>query len=244
MGVASGLVPANAIRLLLRRRESRRHRQDEGHSRRQGRGPRRDDKPRAAGSARLHHHDRGVPLLHEGEALAQGARGRGAGRNRARREAHQEGLRLEGRAAPLLRALGRARLDAGHDGHRPQPRAQRRDGARAREEVGQRAVRVGQLPALRRDVRRRGARHPLRPVRAGARSAARREGRDRARCRLTPEDRDGDEGSRARRAGTLPHGSVGPAPARDRRGASRASTRRARSTTARATASARTPAPA
>ena len=45
---------------------------------------------------------------------------------------------------PLLvsRALGRARLDAGHDGHDPQPRPQRRDRRGLAQLTGDRALRL------------------------------------------------------------------------------------------------------
>ena len=42
------------VRLFLRQRQGRRQPHDEGHARRQGRGPRRDDQRRAAGAGRLH----------------------------------------------------------------------------------------------------------------------------------------------------------------------------------------------
>ena len=47
------------VRLRLRRGQQG----PEGPARRQGRQPRRDDQPRAAGAARLHHHHRGLPGL-------------------------------------------------------------------------------------------------------------------------------------------------------------------------------------
>ena len=62
------------------------------------------------------------------------------------------------RPAARVGALGRAVLDAGDDGHRPQPRAQRRVGRRAREADRQRALRVRLLPPLRADVRQDRAR--------------------------------------------------------------------------------------
>ena len=75
------------------------------------------------------------------------------------------------RPAARLGALRRARLDARHDGHHPQPRPQRRDrrgpGARDR----RRALRLRLLPPLRRDVRRRRARpEGARPTRTTTRS--------------------------------------------------------------------------
>ena len=58
-----------------------------------------------------------------------------------------------------LLPLGRPRLDARHDGHGAQHRAERSDGRGPGQAVGQRAVRLGQLPPLRADVRRRRAGH-------------------------------------------------------------------------------------
>src|SRR5216110_592559 len=87
-------------------------------------------------------------------------------------------------AAPVarLRPLGRADVDAGHDGNGPQPRPQRHDGARARRVDQERPLRVGLLPAVHRDVRKRRARHQARDLRRRARrgeAAPRREERSR-----------------------------------------------------------------
>ena len=81
----------------------------------------------------LHHHHRGVHRLH-------GRRQRVPGRPRGRGSAHLAALEAaRGQAARRRRrtrcwsrcAVGRQVLDAGDDGHRPEPRAQRRVGARA-----------------------------------------------------------------------------------------------------------------
>ena len=71
------------------------------------------------------------------------------------------GKKLGDPADPLLvsRALRRQVLHARHDGHDPEPRAQRSNGGRAGREDRQRALRLGLLPPLHPDVRRRGARH-------------------------------------------------------------------------------------
>ena len=69
------------------------------------------------------------------------------------------------RSAARQRALGRARLDAGHDGHRPQPRPQRRHRRGAGQEVGLAALRLRLLSPLRADVRRRRARPQARVAR-------------------------------------------------------------------------------
>ena len=101
-----------------------------------------------------------------------------------------QALRRRRRPAARVGALGLARVDAGHDGHRPQPRASttpRRGLARAHR---QRALRLGLLPALRADVRQRRARRPERahsrtsspPVKAAPRRAARHRARCRRRC--------------------------------------------------------------
>ena len=80
------------------------------------------------------------------------------------------------RPAARVGALGRAVLDAGDDGHRPQPRAQRRVGRRAREADRQRALRVRLVPPLRADVRQDRARHRRRR-RSSTRSSELREER-------------------------------------------------------------------
>ena len=79
---------------------------------------------------------------------------------RWRRSARQTGHVFGDAANPLLAlgALGRARVDARHDGHRPQPRPQRRRGRDAREDVGRRALRLRQLSPLHPDVFERRAR--------------------------------------------------------------------------------------
>ena len=51
-------------------------------------------------------------------------------------------IRRPGQPAPGLGALRRPRLDARHDGHRPQPRAQRRRGRNAGENFGRRPFRL------------------------------------------------------------------------------------------------------
>ena len=64
----------------------------------------------------------------EGEAFPDSAARRGRRRHRADRGHHRQGLRRCSQSAAGLGALGRARVDAGHDGHGAQPRPQRRDG--------------------------------------------------------------------------------------------------------------------
>ncbi len=102
----------------------------------------------------------------------QGARRRHAQRGRADGEAGRREVRRPVEPAAGLGPLGRARLDARHDGHDPQPRPQRQDGRRPGREVGQRALRLRQLPPLHRHVRRRRARPQAREQR-GPRSVRR-----------------------------------------------------------------------
>ena len=68
---------------------------------------------------------------------------------------------------PLLVSVrsGAPRVDAGHDGHGPEPRPQRRDREGRRPRNRQRTLRLRQLPPLHPDVRRRRARGQPRPFR-------------------------------------------------------------------------------
>ena len=138
--------------------------------RRQGRGPRRDGQSRPAGAARLHHHDCGLhAVLRQQQALSRWpAR---AGRRRAARDRpyHRQGIRRRHKSAPGLGALGRARVDAGHDGHRAQSRPQRRDGRGAGAQVGRSTLRLRFLSSLHHDVFRRGARLRPPPLRGNPR---------------------------------------------------------------------------
>ena len=94
-------------------------------------------------------------------------------RHRGPREADRQEVRRSEEPAAGLGPLRRARLDARHDGHDPQPRAERPDRRGARDQDRQRALCVGLLPPLRPDVRRRRARRAEarrrgpRPVRDG-----------------------------------------------------------------------------
>ena len=142
-------------------------------ARRQGRQPRRDDQPRPAGAARLHDHHRGVQRLH--------GRRRHVPRRPAWTRSPPRSTALEGKmgkqlgdaADPLLVSVrsGAAVLDAGDDGHRPQPRPQRRLGRRPRAADRQPALRLRLVPPLRADVRQDRARRRRRQVRARARTS-------------------------------------------------------------------------
>ena len=94
--------------------------------------------------------------------------------------------------APRVGPVGGQVLDAGDDGHGPQPRAQRGDPARARHADRQRAVRLGRLPALHPDVR--ADRHG-RPRRAVRRGPGRGEGTRAARSRTPISTRPTSERS-------------------------------------------------
>ena len=88
--------------------------------------------------------------------------------------------------AARQRALGRQILDAGHDGHRPQSRPQRRNHRRFGRADRRRAIRLGCLPPLLADVRPHRARRRRRELRARVRrekGPARSRGRHRARRR-------------------------------------------------------------
>ena len=194
------------------RRPGRGQRRDEGSARRQGCGPRRDDDRRPSDPAGIHDHDRGVQrLLRSGRAAPRrplGRRPRGDARGRA---AVRQGLRRCPEPAPGLGPVGGEVLDARDDGHRPEPRPQRRDAAGPDRAHRQRALRLGRVSPLHRDVRadrhgrrrqtlrraargdeegpRRGCRHGpqgRRPGRARRRLQEDRQGRDRPRLSDRP----------------------------------------------------------
>ena len=149
---------------------------------------------------RLHHHHRGLQRLLQ---CRQGTPGRPLGRHprgrQGRREAVGQGLRRSEEPAPRLGPLRRQVLDAGHDGHRPQPRPQRDHPPGPHRHQRQRALRLGRLPPLHLDVR------PDRPGRPDARG----QGQGRLHRRVQPlrrgprsrqgEARQGRQGHRPQR---------------------------------------------
>ena len=142
---------ADALRLRLRRAGSRRPRA----ARRQGRRARGDDRARRSRSCRLHDHDRCLPRLHgRRQAGARGARRRGGHAHRRARGALGEALRRPVRPAARLCSLGRGDLDAGDDGHDPQPRPHRRRGRGPGGVDREPALRLRLVPAADPDVRR------------------------------------------------------------------------------------------
>ena len=118
------------VRLRLRRGEQG----AEVPARRQGREPRRDDessvcpcRPASRSPPR-----RATPTWPAATQLPAGPHGRGRGRPRGARDEDGQAARRRLRPAARLGALRCAVLDARDDGHRPQPRPQRRVGAGAR----------------------------------------------------------------------------------------------------------------
>ena len=188
-------------------------------ARRQG-GQRRGDDAAAGGRQgprRLHDHHRGLCGLHAGRRDTGGPR-RPAGRRAVRLggTGGQEAGRPRGPAAGL-RALRGARVDAGDARHRPEPRAQRRVGARPRRPHGEPALRLGLLPAVRADVLKRRQGRARGAHRGGDRdrqAGARRRRRHAARRRRAA-------GARRDVQGAVPRGDGGGVPAGPARAARR-----------------------
>ena len=200
----------------------------QGHARparRQGR-QRGGDDPRAGrrpGAGGLHDHDRGVRRVHEVRRPGVPGRPRGGGREGARppRGAGGEEARRLRRPAARLGPQRRARVDAGHARHGPQPRLERRVGRGPRPHDRQRALRVGLISPLRADVRKRlpgDQGRALRGADRGEQARARGGGRRRARRgRAEGADRPLQGGLRGGDGRGLPAGSAGAAAPGDRR---------------------------
>ena len=101
-------------------------------------------------------------------------------RRSPRRAGDGRRVRRRGRPAPGFGPFGRAGIDAGHARHGAELGAERRDGSGVGREERGFALRVGQLPAFRSDVRQRRPRGRSRPFRGDDR---RPEGGRRARFR-------------------------------------------------------------
>ena len=83
-----------------------------------------DDGGRPSGAVGLHDHDAGLPaVLRRRRRLPRRLAGSDRRAMRELERAHRQRLRLGREPAARLRAQRRARLDARHDGHDPQPRA-------------------------------------------------------------------------------------------------------------------------
>ena len=93
----SSEVTRDSIRLLLRRRQGGRQQGHEGHARRQGLRPRRDDQRRRAGAAGLHDLDPGLQRLlrQRRQAPGRGGPADGRGAREARGPAGQEARRRQ-----------------------------------------------------------------------------------------------------------------------------------------------------
>ena len=112
-------------------------------ARRQGRQSRRDGQSRPAGAARLHDPDLGLHLfLRKRQNLSEGTEGAGREGAGVCRQADRQDVRRRDKSAAGLGALRRARLDAGHDGHRAQSRPQRPDGGGAGRTLRRPALRL------------------------------------------------------------------------------------------------------
>ena len=210
------------VGLRLRRRPQRRARRDAQPARRQGRQSGRDGEHRPARAAGLHHHHRGLHLvLRARQAVPRGSARAGHGGARPDRGGGRQPLRRPAQAAARLGALRGARVHAGDDGHRAEPRPQRPDGRGTRGGLGRRALRLGQLPPLHPDVRLGRARHRPPPLRGDHRERQARRGRDgghgahRPRLARRGGRLQGDGGGGARRA--LSAGPRRPALGRHRR---------------------------
>ena len=127
-----------------------------------------------------------------------------------------------GAAAAGLGPVRGARLDAGHDGHRPEPGAQRQVGRGARGADPERALRLGLLPPLHHALRGRGALHrSARPGRASRDREDARGGQDG--CRPSARGaagagRGAEEGRAGQDGPAVPAGSARAAPAGHQRG--------------------------
>ncbi len=208
----------DAFRVRFRRACGRRARAPGREGRRSGR----DDGARDPGAGGVHDHDRCLPRLPRGRAAAGRPRGRGRAAPGASRSRCRKAVRLGGRSAARLGAVGCGGLDAGDDGHDPERRPRRVGGCRAGRADRQRSLRVRLVPAADPDVRggrRRRRRAPLRERPDHAEARPRRAARHRARRRRSRRA-GGDVPAdlpRGRRRG-VPGRRAGAAPARRRGG--------------------------
>ena len=113
----------------------------------------------------------------QGKQLPAGLEDEVGRARRAPRGAHGQALRRRVRSAARLGPLGRGGLDAGDDGHDPQPRPERQGGRGTGALDRERPLRVRLVPPPDPDVRRGRGRHRRAPLRAAARRREAREGR-------------------------------------------------------------------
>ena len=105
----------------------------------------------------LHRHHRGLPRVPRTGNWPTGLWEAGGRRAAGAREADRQALRRPHRPAAGLLPLGRQVLDARDDGHRPEHRPERRDGAGPGRAHRRPALRLRRLPPADPDVRHRGA---------------------------------------------------------------------------------------
>jgi hypothetical protein len=187
-----------------------------------GAGPRGDDQRRTPGASGLHHFHQSLRGLRGEQGFAHSRhRGRDRGDPREARDPDGQVARPGRRPAARLRALGLEVLDAGHDGHDPEPRPERQVGDRSQEQDRQRPLRQGLVPPLHPDVLERRPQHQQGPLRARAArgeedgQGARRRRPHRGASRCGPRE---VQGRRAQADGqALPAGSEGAARGRARR---------------------------
>ena len=134
--------------------------------------------------------------------------------------AHRPRVRRRLQSPSAVGSVGRARLDAGHDGHRPQPWPQRHFGRHARQDLGRRALRLRQLSPLHPDVFERRARRRQPQFRGHPRALQGRQGlfaryRPQGRRLARSHRRVQGQGSGGDRQ-ALPAGAEGPALGRNR----------------------------
>ncbi len=126
------------------------------------------------------------------------------------REGRRRTARIDRQPTARIRSVGGEVLDARHDGHDPESRAERRCGRRAEAADRERPIRLRQLPPLHPDVRQRRPRDPEGGVRARARSheeiarceagyGSRRTGAARCRLALQGHREDARPAARSRR---------------------------------------------
>ena len=134
----------------------------------------RDDPSRSACPPGLHHHHAGLQcLLRERPEVPRRHVGAGAASPQGDRAQDGQALRRSRQSAAGQRAQRRQVLDAGNDGHRPQPRAQRPDPRGPGGAHRRRALRQGRVPQVHAAVQQDRAGHQWRPLRTRARTPSR-----------------------------------------------------------------------
>ncbi len=168
MSLTYWLVIDCEIRVLLWSGQDRGHQGAEEPVGREGRQSRGDVPSGSSRAPGVHHHDRGLRvLLHCRQDLAGGPRGRGQRQARRTRAGHRQALRRPRKPSPGIRPQRCGGVHARHDGHRPEPRDKRDDAGSPRQTQRQPPLRLGLLPPVHADVRRRCDGSPASRLRAG-----------------------------------------------------------------------------